>query len=341
MIFDPNTSGCVEKSFTIRAEIVLSRQIFAAPTNRANPVWCSRSAPNTLRFCPDCLRISRNPHRYPARWSIKKGNLPGPLILSLEDKDRKVILATGKFVGEGFDESRLDTLFITMPVSWKGTIAQYAGRLHRRHEGKTEVTIYDYADFEVPMLGRMFDKRQRGYEAIGYVVVIPASSLPGWPSEVPLPFESHWKQEYIDSARRLISDGVDVELAQLFADATRTISEDVEGEARARSASEAFLYRYLEHNESTRGKFKLNQSLPIPFGSRNEMEVDLLCRGLRIAIEIDGDQHLAPEAYRVDRFKDVLLQENGYYVLRFLAEDIGKHLDRVMDRIERVVRMRS
>jgi len=63
---------------------------------------------------------------------------------------------------------RLDTLFLTMPVSWKGTLVQYAGRLHRLHPGKTEVRIYDYVDREVPLFLRMFEKRLRGYRAIGY-----------------------------------------------------------------------------------------------------------------------------------------------------------------------------
>lgn len=79
-----------------------------------------------------------------------------------------VIVATGKYVGEGFDYPRLDTLFLTLPISWKGKVAQYAGRLHRAYGGKTEVRIYDYADIHVPMLERMYLKRLKGYAAIGY-----------------------------------------------------------------------------------------------------------------------------------------------------------------------------
>src|SRR5256885_12655360 len=77
----------------------------------------------------------------------------------------EVILATGKYIGEGFDDPRLDTLFLTLPVSWRGTIAQYVGRLHRLYDGKRDVRVYDYADLNVPMLARMFDRRCRGYEA--------------------------------------------------------------------------------------------------------------------------------------------------------------------------------
>jgi len=83
------------------------------------------------------------------------------------DKER-LLLATGRYIGEGFDDARLDTLFLALPVSWKGTLVQYTGRLHRLHPGKTEVRIYDYVDREVPMLLRMFEKRLRGYRAIGY-----------------------------------------------------------------------------------------------------------------------------------------------------------------------------
>jgi superfamily II DNA or RNA helicase len=84
-----------------------------------------------------------------------------------EDEPR-LVLATGRYIGEGFDDARLDTLFLTMPVSWKGTLIQYAGRLHRFRPGKTEVRIYDYVDREVPLFQRMFEKRLRGYRAIGY-----------------------------------------------------------------------------------------------------------------------------------------------------------------------------
>ncbi len=80
----------------------------------------------------------------------------------------RVIVATGRYVGEGFDDARLDTLFLTMPISWKGTLIQYAGRLHRRHPAKREVRIYDYVDVKTPMLARMFERRLLGYRSLGY-----------------------------------------------------------------------------------------------------------------------------------------------------------------------------
>jgi superfamily II DNA or RNA helicase len=78
------------------------------------------------------------------------------------------LVATGRYIGEGFDEPRLDTLFLTMPISWKGTLQQYAGRLHRLFENKKEVQIYDYVDTHVSMLERMYHKRLNGYASIGY-----------------------------------------------------------------------------------------------------------------------------------------------------------------------------
>ena len=89
-------------------------------------------------------------------------------IATIAENEERLILATGKFLGEGFDDSRLDTLFLTMPIAWKGTLSQYAGRLHRNHYSKKEVMIYDYVDCKIPVLNRMFKKRIKGYKAIGY-----------------------------------------------------------------------------------------------------------------------------------------------------------------------------
>lgn len=79
-----------------------------------------------------------------------------------------VIVATGKYIGEGFDYPRLDTLFLALPISWKGNIAQYAGRLHREYKGKHEVRIYDYVDIRVPLCDSMYRKRLKGYASVGY-----------------------------------------------------------------------------------------------------------------------------------------------------------------------------
>jgi superfamily II DNA or RNA helicase len=263
-------------------------------------------------------------------------------LAAIPPEDSRAILATGKYVGEGFDDPRLDTLFLTLPVSWRGTIAQYAGRLHRLYDGKREVRVYDYADLNVPMLARMFDRRCRGYEAIDYTLLLPASAIPGWPADVVLPSDPVWKRDYSGSVRRLVRDGVDTPLANLFVHATRTVVSDAQGADRARSATEAFLYRRLETLPETKGRFGINVALPIAFDGVGSLEVDLLCANARVAVELDGAQHLAdPVAYRRDRRKDQLLQENGYLVLRFLAEDVGKELDLVLDGISRALSRRA
>jgi superfamily II DNA or RNA helicase len=89
-------------------------------------------------------------------------------LAAIPDGEERLLIATGRYIGEGFDDARLDTLFLALPVSWKGTLVQYTGRLQRLHEGKTEVRIYDYVDSAVPMLLKMFKKRLRGYRVIGY-----------------------------------------------------------------------------------------------------------------------------------------------------------------------------
>lgn len=87
---------------------------------------------------------------------------------SIPDNESLVVIATGKYIGEGFDYPRLDTLFLALPIAWKGKVAQYAGRLHRNYPGKKEVIIYDYADIHIPVLERMYQKRLKGYASIGY-----------------------------------------------------------------------------------------------------------------------------------------------------------------------------
>lgn len=89
---------------------------------------------------------------------------------SIPDNEERIILATGRHIGEGFDDARLDTLFLAMPISWRGTLQQYVGRLHRLHDNKRDVRVYDFVDRQVPVLLRMFNKRLTGYKAIGYSI---------------------------------------------------------------------------------------------------------------------------------------------------------------------------
>jgi superfamily II DNA or RNA helicase len=95
----------------------------------------------------------------------------------LEDSAPRVLIATGRLIGEGFDHPPLDTLVLAMPISWKGTLQQYAGRLHREHVEKKDVRIYDYVEKDQPQLARMWDKRQRGYRAMGYQIRVTDSLI--------------------------------------------------------------------------------------------------------------------------------------------------------------------
>ncbi len=92
-------------------------------------------------------------------------------LASIPDGEPRVLVATGRYLGEGFDDARLDTLFLTLPISWRGTLAQYAGRLHRLHAAKREVLIYDYVDVSEPMLVKMAAKREAGYRSLGYQTI--------------------------------------------------------------------------------------------------------------------------------------------------------------------------
>ena len=100
--------------------------------------------------------------------SAKEKKLAMDRLQKVSASESMVIVATGKYIGEGFDYPRLDTLFLVSPISWKGNVAQYAGRLHRDCEGKKEVRIYDFVDVRVPLCNSMYRKRLKGYASIGY-----------------------------------------------------------------------------------------------------------------------------------------------------------------------------
>jgi superfamily II DNA or RNA helicase len=102
---------------------------------------------------------------------IRQSRAAAEALAAIPDDEERVLVATGRYLGEGFDDARLDTLFLTMPISWRGTLAQYAGRLHRLHASKRDVIIYDYVDENEPMLSKMAAKRGVGYRSLGYRAV--------------------------------------------------------------------------------------------------------------------------------------------------------------------------
>lgn len=117
------------------------------------------------KICPNVIRLVGNDSAKAKRQEMER-------LKSIPDTEPLVVVATGKYVGEGFDLPRLDTLMLVLPVSWKGLIAQYTGRLHRDHPGKSEVRIYDYIDLRVPICDSMYKKRLHGYKAVGYSVSV-------------------------------------------------------------------------------------------------------------------------------------------------------------------------
>jgi len=124
-----------------------------------------------LAFLADCLStMVKNVIVLKGGMGQKQRRLIAERMNEISETEERVIVATGRYLGEGFDDACLDTLFLTLPVSWRGVLAQYAGRLHRLHDMKKEVVIFDYADLEVPMLAKMYKRRLAGYKAIGYEI---------------------------------------------------------------------------------------------------------------------------------------------------------------------------
>jgi superfamily II DNA or RNA helicase len=106
--------------------------------------------------------------------SAKENRASAEQLAAAPDGEPCLVLATGRYVGEGFDEPRLDTLLLAMPIAWKGTVVQYAGRLHRAFPGKRDALVYDYVDAELPVLRRMFAKRLKAYRSLGYEIEEPS-----------------------------------------------------------------------------------------------------------------------------------------------------------------------
>ena len=152
-----------------RNELIFSDILSALEAGRSPVVITERK--DHLQLLADRLsRFAKNVIVLSGGMSAGDRRKTAEALQSVPDGVERVLVATGRYLGEGFDDARLDTLFLTMPISWRGTLAQYAGRLHRLHSAKREVVIYDYVDSSVAMLARMADKRQAGYRALGYEI---------------------------------------------------------------------------------------------------------------------------------------------------------------------------
>lgn len=150
-----------------RNELIFDDILQALDAGRS-PLVLTERRDHVDYFAKRLHRMARNVIVLRGGMGTKQRRAAMDQLAAIPHEEERLVLATGRFAGEGFDDARLDTLFLTMPVSWKGTLVQYAGRLHRSYRGKSEVRIFDYVDSQVPMLWRMFEKRLRGYTEMGY-----------------------------------------------------------------------------------------------------------------------------------------------------------------------------
>lgn len=142
-----------------------------ALTEGRSPIVLTERKEHILLLSEQIKAFAKNVFVMQGGMGIRQRKQLQDALQSIPGDEERIIIATGRYLGEGFDDARLDTLFLAMPVSWKGTLAQYAGRLHRIHHAKTEVRIYDYVDSNVPMLVKMSEKRKKGYRSLGYTMI--------------------------------------------------------------------------------------------------------------------------------------------------------------------------
>ena len=146
-------------------------------TEGRTPIILTARTAHVDLLVAECRKICSNVIRLVGNDSAKAKREAMAQLSRVPNDEPLVVVATGKYVGEGFDLPRLDTLMLPLPVSWKGLIAQYTGRLHRNHPGKTETRIYDYIDLRVPICDSMYRKRLHGYKAVGYSIAIANEGL--------------------------------------------------------------------------------------------------------------------------------------------------------------------
>lgn len=152
-----------------RNDLIFNDVISALELGRS-PIVLSERKDHARQLAEKLSRFAHNVLLLTGGMGARKGREIIERIAEIPREEERVLVATGRYIGEGFDDARLDTLFLTMPISWKGTLAQYVGRLHRLHPEKHEVLVYDYVDDDIPLLKRMSEKRLLGYKSLGYSV---------------------------------------------------------------------------------------------------------------------------------------------------------------------------
>jgi superfamily II DNA or RNA helicase len=170
----------------VRNDLII-QDVIAATQQGRNPIILSERTEHVEYLAEQLKPHIKNVMVLTGGGSQKSSRENLQIVADIPENEPFVLVATGRYVGEGFDMPRLDTLFLTMPISWKGTVQQYAGRLHRLYDGKKEVQIYDYVDVHVAMLENMYQKRLKGYAAIGY----KAKGTPQPLEEVHSIFDNH------------------------------------------------------------------------------------------------------------------------------------------------------
>jgi superfamily II DNA or RNA helicase len=149
--------------------------VLAALEAKRSPVIITERSDHVALFAERFEKFAKNVVVLKGGQSDRQRRSLIERLASIADHEERLLIATGRYLGEGFDDPRLDTLFLAMPISWRGTLAQYAGRLHRLHDRKREVIIYDYVDPHVPMLARMAARRRAGYSSLGYGIGLNSS----------------------------------------------------------------------------------------------------------------------------------------------------------------------
>ena len=151
-----------------RESALIFDDVLKALEGKRSPVIPTERKDHALNLSERLSRLASNVILLTGGMSVRQRQAVMQHLVQVPPEEERVLIATGRYIGEGFDDARLDTLFLAMPISWKGTLAQYVGRLHRLHPGKREVLVYDYIDEAVPVLARMSEKRIRGYRSLGY-----------------------------------------------------------------------------------------------------------------------------------------------------------------------------
>ncbi|MGJ5218771.1 TOTE conflict system archaeo-eukaryotic primase domain-containing protein [Bradyrhizobium oligotrophicum] len=147
---------------------LIFNDVLQALEDKRSPVILTERRDHALLLAEKIARFARNVIVLTGGVGARQRRAAMQRISDVSATDERVLIATGRYLGEGFDDARLDTLFLVMPISWRGTLEQYVGRLHRSYVTKREVTVYDYVDEAVPVLKRMSEKRFRGYRSLGY-----------------------------------------------------------------------------------------------------------------------------------------------------------------------------